>query len=256
MANAQQLWISFAIFLFPVLFAISLHEAAHGYVARYFGDPTAAGEGRISINPLRHIDPIGTILLPMLAYALIDLPFGYAKPVPVDVARLRNPRWHAALVAFAGPAANLAMGLGWTVLGVVLAEVLAKTGGDYAVLGRLVQAGILVNAAMFVFNMIPLPPLDGGEIMLSLLPRRLAYAFNRLRFPRVNVRKLTRSLRRYLPAWLVSKLVRMEIYDMCIFAVFLLLLKFHVLDNVLIRAVTGVTRWLAALVSPLYGLLA
>ncbi|MEG1323936.1 MAG: site-2 protease family protein, partial [Janthinobacterium sp.] len=104
-----------AVYLVPVLFAISLHEAAHGYAARYFGDPTASNEGRLSLNPIRHIDPFGTILLPLILYFTIQVPFGYAKPVPVDFSRLRNPKKQMAWVAFAGPGANFVMGLGWMI---------------------------------------------------------------------------------------------------------------------------------------------
>ena len=104
------------VYLIPVLFAISLHEAAHGYVAKYFGDPTASDAGRLSLNPAKHIDPFGTILLPLLLFLAIHIPFGYAKPVPVDFARLRNPKKQMAWVAAAGPAANFCMGLGWMVV--------------------------------------------------------------------------------------------------------------------------------------------
>ena len=163
---------AFTVYLIPVLFAISLHEAAHGYVARYFGDPTAAMEGRLSLNPLRHIDPFGTVLLPLLLAVAHLPPFGYAKPVPVDFDRLRNPRKHMAFVAAAGPAANFLMGLGWTLLYLLLSQL---HGGDFFV--QMAFAGMTANAAMCVFNLIPLPPLDGGRFAVSLLPRRLARAF-------------------------------------------------------------------------------
>jgi len=163
---------AFTVYLIPVLFAISLHEAAHGYVARYFGDPTAAREGRLSLNPLRHIDPFGTVLLPLLLAVAHLPPFGYAKPVPVDFDRLRNPRKHMAFVAAAGPAANFAMGLGWTLVYLLLVRL---HGDDFFL--QMAYAGMTVNAAMCVFNLIPVPPLDGGRIAVSLLPRRLARAF-------------------------------------------------------------------------------
>lgn len=156
----------------PVLFAISLHEAAHGYVARYFDDPTAANEGRLSLNPIRHIDPFGTILLP-LALAYIGWPaLGYAKPVPVDYGRLRNPKKHMALVAAAGPAANFAMGLGWSIIWVILGLALHQDPSDFFM--KMAETGVLVNAAMCVFNLIPLPPLDGGRIVTGILPISLA----------------------------------------------------------------------------------
>jgi Zn-dependent protease len=161
-----------AVYAIPVLFAISLHEAAHGYVARYFGDPTAAELGRLSLNPVRHIDPFGTIILP-LVLSLLHLPaLGFAKPVPVDYDRLRNPRKQMAFVAAAGPAANFLMGLGWTILGVVLTLVFHMTRDNFFI--KMIEAGILVNSAMFVFNLIPLPPLDGGRIVTGILPLALA----------------------------------------------------------------------------------
>jgi len=161
-----------AVYLIPVLFAISLHEAAHGYVARYFGDPTAAHEGRLSLNPLRHIDPFGTIILPLIL-SLLHLPaLGYAKPVPVDYGRLRNPKKQMAFVAAAGPAANFAMGLGWMTLWVVLVHGLNLELSNFFV--AMSMAGYGVNSAMCVFNLIPLPPLDGGRIVTGILPLPLA----------------------------------------------------------------------------------
>ena len=157
-----------AVYLVPVLFAISLHEAAHGYAARYFGDPTASNEGRLSLNPIRHIDPFGTILLPLILYFTIQVPFGYAKPVPVDFSRLRNPKKQMAWVAFAGPGANFVMGFGWMIAFVVLSVLPPTEMGMF--FRKMAGAGVSVNAAMFVFNLIPVPPLDGGRIMTGLLP--------------------------------------------------------------------------------------
>lgn len=166
------------VYLIPVLFAISLHEAAHGYVARYFGDSTAADLGRLTANPLKHIDPFGTILLP-LVLSLLHLPaLGFAKPVPVDYGRLRNPKKQMAFVAAAGPAANFAMGLGWTILWVVLVQVFGFDGDDFFV--KMAQAGWGVNSAMCVFNLIPIPPLDGGRIVTGLLPMSLARPYARI----------------------------------------------------------------------------
>ena len=160
------------VYAIPVLFAISLHEAAHGYVARYFGDPTAANEGRLSLNPMRHIDPFGTVILPVIL-SLLHLPaLGYAKPVPVDYGRLRNPKKQMALVAAAGPGANFAMGLGWSALWVVLILGMGQTQADFFV--KMAEAGVMVNSAMCVFNLIPLPPLDGGRIVTGILPMALA----------------------------------------------------------------------------------
>lgn len=159
-----------AVFAIPVLFAISLHEAAHGYVARYFGDSTAADQGRLSINPIRHIDLFGTIILPLVLYWSVGVPFGYAKPVPVDYANLRNPKKQMAFVAAAGPMANFAMGFGWLLFSIALMAV----GTNEAFFYKMAQAGISVNAAMCVFNLIPIPPLDGGRIMTGILPMSLA----------------------------------------------------------------------------------
>jgi Zn-dependent protease len=162
-----------AVYAIPVLFAISLHEAAHGYVARYFGDNTAEQLGRLTPNPIKHIDPIGTILLPLLLH-LADLPpFGYAKPVPVNYSRLRNPKKQMGFVAAAGPAANFAMGLGWGLLGLLLLAL----GVQERFLIGVCNAGILTNAVMCAFNLIPLPPLDGGRIMTAILPSGLSEKF-------------------------------------------------------------------------------
>ncbi len=166
-----------AVYALPVLFAITLHEAAHAYAARYFGDLTAYSQGRMSLNPLKHIDPIGTIAIPLLL-KLIGSPFlfGYAKPVPVDFSRLRNPKKDMLWVALAGPLANLAMALAW----MVLFFVLDAAGLDEEYFYLVAKAGILTNLVLFAFNMFPLPPLDGGRVMTSLLPNRYAFRFARL----------------------------------------------------------------------------
>ena len=168
---------SIAVYALPVLFAITLHEAAHAYAARYFGDLTAYAQGRMSLNPLRHIDPLGTILLP-LGLALLSSPFifGYAKPVPVDFSRLKHPKRDMLWVALAGPAANLVMALCWAVLYFIL----FGAGMEEEYFFRVSEAGIWVNVILFAFNMFPLPPLDGGRILTSLLPMRLAVRFARL----------------------------------------------------------------------------
>jgi Zn-dependent protease len=166
-----------AIYALPVIFAVTLHEAAHGYAARYFGDPTAWQLGRISINPLRHIDPVGTILVPalILLFSGGGFLFGWAKPVPVDFDRLRNPKRDMLWVAAAGPAANLAMLLGWALLykyGLSRPESLYGTAAQ-----AMGQAGIIINASLMLLNLLPLPPLDGGRIMVSLLPHPWAWRF-------------------------------------------------------------------------------
>lgn len=157
-----------AIFALPVLFAITVHEAAHGYAARHFGDKTAEMLGRLTLNPLPHIDPIGTIAIPLLLFFVSggNMLFGYAKPVPVITRNLRNPRRDMVWVALAGPASNFAMGLGWGLLLLALHGLGLR---EPFFLG-MCQGGIVVNVVMFALNMFPLPPLDGGRILAGLLP--------------------------------------------------------------------------------------
>ncbi len=170
----QSLIQDIAIGALPVLFAITLHEAAHGYVARYFGDMTAYQQGRISLNPLRHIDPVGTILLPILMYILShgSFLFGWAKPVPVNFGALRHPKQDMLWVALAGPAANLFMALFW---GIWIKVALMSPEGYYAnPLMEMAQLGVKINVVLMVLNLLPLPPLDGGRIAVSLLPHKMA----------------------------------------------------------------------------------
>ncbi len=166
-----------AVYALPVLFAITLHEAAHAYAAKYYGDLTAYSQGRMSLNPTKHIDPFGTILIPLLL-ALVGSPFlfGYAKPVPIDFSLLRHPKKDMAWVALAGPMANLLMGLLWMALFFVLdaADI------DEAYFYEVARAGVKINLILFAFNMFPLPPLDGGRILTSVLPNRYAFRFARL----------------------------------------------------------------------------
>src|SRR5262245_22219466 len=168
-----------AIYALPVLFAITLHEAAHGYVARHFGDMTAHAQGRISLNPMRHIDIIGTIVMPLVILFVsgFNFMFGWAKPVPVNFSALRKPRPHMAWAA-AGPGANLAMALGWVLL--LKIAVLQPQNGFWTFLVLMSQAGILVNLLFMFLNLIPILPLDGGRILASLLPRRAAGQYARL----------------------------------------------------------------------------
>ena len=169
----DQLIQTIALAAIPILFAITLHEAAHGYVARHFGDMTAYQQGRISLNPLRHIDPVGTILLPLLTLALGGILFGWAKPVPVNFSALRNPKKDMLWVAIAGPASNLAMALGWA----LLARFGMEMQGSYfsVPLQGMARIGIQINVILMVLNLIPLPPLDGGRVAVSLLPHRQAF---------------------------------------------------------------------------------
>ncbi len=167
-----------AIYTLPVLFAITVHEAAHGYVARYFGDNTAWTLGRVTLNPIKHIDPIGTILMPLMLYFATSgaFLFGYAKPVPVQFGNLRNPKRDMIWVALAGPGANLIQALLW---GIAL-YLLQGAGISEAFFIKMCQAGILVNVVMFVFNLFPLPPLDGGRILVGLLPYKQAALVSRI----------------------------------------------------------------------------
>ena len=165
-----------AVFALPVLFAITLHEAAHGYVARHFGDYTAFAAGRISLNPLRHIDLVGTVIVPLISLLLADILFGWAKPVPVNFNNLRRPKQDMLWVAAAGPCSNLAMALGWAVAFKIGAG-LAPSNPAAAWLILVGASGIFVNVIFMVLNLLPLPPLDGGRIAVSLLPHRLAWRF-------------------------------------------------------------------------------
>lgn len=163
-----------AIYALPVIFAITVHEAAHGYAARYFGDMTAHLAGRISLNPIKHIDPIGTILVPTLTMLAGGILFGWAKPVPVDFSRLRNPKRDMLWVAAAGPASNLVMGIFWAF---VLSFAGAAPANLSTPLAYMAQAGVMINIVLMVLNLIPLPPLDGGRIAVSLLPHDLAIRY-------------------------------------------------------------------------------
>src|SRR5262245_36376560 len=161
-----------AVWALPVLLAITLHEAAHGFAALRFGDDTAYRLGRVTLNPLKHIDPFGTIIMPgILLISGAPFLFGYAKPVPVNFRRLRDPRWHTVLVAAAGPGMNLALALA----SIILLRVWLETTGSYEGWApRTLEASLVLNLVLAVFNMIPLPPLDGGRVAVGLLPRSLA----------------------------------------------------------------------------------
>ena len=173
-----------AIYALPVIFAITLHEAAHGYAARHFGDSTAEREGRISLNPIRHVDLVGTIIVPLAIlltsklFGGAGMLFGWAKPVPVNFGNLRQPKRHVLWVAAAGPFSNLLMALGWA--GLLKGSTLMATNSFSLPLGLMAEAGITVNVVLMVLNLLPILPLDGGRIAVSLLPNRMAYAYSRL----------------------------------------------------------------------------
>ena len=177
MNNLIQTLVAMAIIALPVIFAITLHEAAHGYVARHFGDSTAWQLGRVSLNPLRHIDPMGTILVPALLYWSTSgaFLFGWAKPVPVNFGRLDNPKRDMLWVAAAGPFANLMMALGWAALFKLTISMPEHMFSE--AMEVMARGGIQINGMLMLLNLLPLPPLDGGRIMVSLLPHQLAWKF-------------------------------------------------------------------------------
>lgn len=169
-----------AIFALPVLFAITVHEVAHGWMAKKLGDPTAMMMGRLTLNPIKHIDPIGTILVPILLSMMGGFLFGWAKPVPVTWENLKNPKRDMALVAIAGPAANLVMALLWALIikiGFLISGTFDWLASPMIAMG---QAGILINILLMVLNLLPLPPLDGGRVVTGLLPGPIAWKFSRI----------------------------------------------------------------------------
>ncbi|MDP2787476.1 MAG: site-2 protease family protein [Pseudomonadota bacterium] len=173
-----------SVFAIPVIFAITLHEAAHGYTALRFGDRTAESQGRISLNPIRHFDLMGTLIVPLAILVISKLTggagilFGWAKPVPVNFGNLRHPKQDMLWVAAAGPGANLLMALIWAGL---IKLALSMPGSAFAMpLALMGAAGIFINAVLMALNLIPLPPLDGGRIAVSLLPARMAYQLARI----------------------------------------------------------------------------
>lgn len=178
--NPENLFVQIATWLVPLVFAIVLHEIAHGWVANAFGDPTAREKGRLSLNPLRHVDPVGTVALPLFL-AVIGAPvFGWARPVPVVAQRMRNPRRDMILVALAGPGMNLVLAV-LAAFAIALVRWLAPAGGiGWAFLYLNLAHFLIINIFLAVFNMLPIPPFDGGHVVEGLLPRPLARRYARL----------------------------------------------------------------------------
>ena len=171
--------ITIAVYAIPVIFAITLHEAAHGYVARHFGDTTAYMLGRVTLNPMKHIDWLGTVVLPLVTVFLSGFMFGWAKPVPVNERNLRNPKKDMLWVAAAGPGSNLAQALAWAVVARVLMAIGPQSQvGDFWF--AVAIAGIQVNIVFAILNLFPLLPLDGGRMVASVLPDKLSYGYARL----------------------------------------------------------------------------
>jgi len=168
------------IYAVPILFAITVHEVAHGWVASKFGDQTAKLLGRLTLNPIKHIDPIGTILVPAILVTLGGFLFGWAKPVPVDYRNLRKPKRDMAWVAIAGPGANLLMVVIWAILIKIILMSGDVTAGPVLALKEMCKVGIQINAFLMILNLFPIPPLDGSRVMTALLPPRLAYRYNQL----------------------------------------------------------------------------
>ena len=165
-----------AVYAIPVLFAITVHEASHGYVARMFGDNTAYVLGRVTLNPIKHIDPLGTIAIPLGMVILTGFMFGWAKPVPVDWSSLRRPKRDMIWVAAAGPAVNLVMAILWA----ILFRILQTVGVQEQFFLEVARAGVQVNLVFMALNLLPIPPLDGGRIVAGLLPRNLSNAYSRI----------------------------------------------------------------------------
>lgn len=168
------------VFVIPVIFAVTVHEVAHGWVASQFGDQTARSMGRLTLNPIKHIDPVGTIVVPAIMYFASGFIFGWAKPVPINWRNLGHPRRDMAIVAIAGPAANLLMLLFWA----MSAKIIMLLGNDSNHLTQLLfimsNIGIMINIVLMILNLFPILPLDGGRVLTAMLPRNLAISFSRM----------------------------------------------------------------------------
>lgn len=179
MSSIPDLVYTIAVWLLPVLFAITLHEVSHGIVASYLGDQTAKNLGRLTINPLKHVDPVGTILVPMFMAMVSPFVMGWAKPVPVNPKYFKSPLLDMALVAVAGPVSNFIMACCWAMFMVFVRSVL-ETSPMLVFLMKMGEAGILINILLMVINLLPIPPLDGGRVLAGILPKELALPFMQL----------------------------------------------------------------------------
>ncbi|VAX10512.1 FIG004556: membrane metalloprotease [hydrothermal vent metagenome] len=169
-----------SVAILPLLFAIIVHEVAHGWVAKQRGDRTAEMLGRLTLNPIKHIDPVGTLLVPIVMLATLGFAFGWAKPVPIDYRNLRNPKRDMVLVALAGPVSNLLMAFAWaliTKIAMLMPESMHFVSEPLTYMGTI---GIFINVLLMVFNLIPLPPLDGGRVAVGLLPPQMSYRLSKL----------------------------------------------------------------------------
>lgn len=178
--NFTEIIYNIAVWAVPVLLAITLHEAAHGWMANKLGDPTAKTLGRISVNPLRHIDPMGTVVVPLVLMLVSGFVIGWAKPVPIDIRYFKKPMLDMAVVALAGPVSNFVMACGWALLGTIGHSVLVQ-GTDLAIyIFKVAQAGLVINLILMVLNLLPIPPLDGGRVLAGVLPPGLATTFMKI----------------------------------------------------------------------------
>lgn len=179
MSSAPEIAYTLAVWAIPILFAITLHEAAHGWVANKLGDPTAKNRGRITVNPIKHIDPVGTIVVPLFLATVSPFVMGWAKPVPVEPRYFKSPMLDMALVAVAGPASNFVMACCWAMF-IVMADSMLEPSTLLKFLVTMGKNGIIINIVLMVLNLLPIPPLDGGRVVAGILPRPLLMPFMQL----------------------------------------------------------------------------